>query len=176
MIQAIEAITTPRLSLREPRAADAAPLAELANDFDVARMTTSMPHPYTRADADEFLARMAARDRAREAIFAIEDARAGLVGVLGFHPKADAAAPELGYWIGRPHWGQGLATEAARAALRWADREWGKRWTIAGHFADNPASGRVLTKIGFLYTGVVSPLFSRARGAVAATRMMVRLA
>jgi RimJ/RimL family protein N-acetyltransferase len=175
MIDQLGAISTARLRLREPTATDAKRLAELADDFDVARMTASMPHPYTPAHADAFLERMAGRDRAREAVFAIEHRSDGLVGMLGFHPKG-TSAPELGYWIGRPHWGQGLATEAARAALAWADREWGKRWTIAGHFADNPASGRVLTKIGFLYTGVVKPLFSKARGAVAQSRMMVRLA
>ncbi len=175
MVEQLEAIRTARLRLREPHADDAARLADLANDFDVARMTTSMPFPYGRADAEAFLARVAARDRDREAVFAVEHLGEGLVGVLGFHPK-EGSAPELGYWIGRPHWGQGLATEAAQAALAWADREWGKRWTIAGHFVDNAASSRVLTKIGFLYTGVVRPLFSKARGALAPTRMMVRLA
>ena len=175
MIDQPEAITTGRLRLREPRHDDARPLAALANDFDVARMTTSMPFPYSRADADEFLARMAARDREREAVFAIDHAREGPIGVLDFHPK-DGAAPEIGYWIGRPYWGRGLATEAVRAAVAWADRAWSRRWVIAGHFADNPASGRVLDKAGFLYTGVVRPLFSKARDAAAPTRMMVRLA
>ncbi len=171
----LEAITTERLRLREPRHADAGRLAVLANDFDVARMTTSMPFPYTRADADAFLERMAARNRSREAVFAIEHADEGAIGILGFHPK-DGAAPEIGYWIGRPYWGRGLATEAVRAALEWADGAWASRWTIAGHFADNPASGRVLDKAGFLYTGEVKPLFSKARAAEAPTRMMVRLA
>ncbi|HXQ09392.1 MAG TPA: GNAT family N-acetyltransferase [Caulobacteraceae bacterium] len=171
----LEAIATERLRLREPRHADAARLAVLANDFDVARMTTSMPFPYTRADADAFLERMAARNRNREAVFAIEHADEGAIGILGFHPK-DGAAPEIGYWIGRPYWGRGLATEAVRAALEWADGAWASRWTIAGHFADNPASGRVLDKAGFLYTGEVKPLFSKARATEAPTRMMVRLA
>jgi RimJ/RimL family protein N-acetyltransferase len=175
MIDQLDAITTERLRLREPRADDAEPLAALANDFDVARMTASMPFPYTRADAHEFIGRMAARDRAREAVFAIDHGREGPIGVLGFHPK-DGEPPELGYWIGRPFWGRGLATEAVKAALAWADGAWAKRWVAAGHFADNPASGRVLGKAGFLYTGVVKPLFSRARDANVPSRMMVRLA
>ena len=175
MIDQLEAITTERLRLREPRHDDAMPLAALANDFDVARMTTSMPFPYTRADADDFLERLAARDKSREAVFAIDHADEGPIGVIGFHPK-EGAAPEIGYWIGRPYWGRGLATEAVGAAVAWADRAWAQRWVIAGHFADNPASGRVLDKAGFLYTGIVKPLFSKARGAEAPTRMMVRLA
>jgi RimJ/RimL family protein N-acetyltransferase len=137
-------------------------------------MTTSMPHPFTRGDADDFLRRMAARDRAREAVFALEHPLEGVVGVLGFHPK-DMPAPEVGYWIGRPYWGQGYATEAAGAALDWARTDWGKRLVVSGHFADNPASGRVLEKAGFLYTGVVQPRHSKARGQIAATRMMVWL-
>jgi RimJ/RimL family protein N-acetyltransferase len=175
MIDQTQAITTERLRLREPGAADAAPLAVLADDFDVSRMTASVPFPYARADADAFIGRMAARDRAREAVFAIEHAGDGPIGVLGFHPTGDRP-PELGYWLGRPYWGRGLATEAVRAALDWADRAWAQRWIVAGHFADNPASGRVLDKAGFLYTGVVKPLFCKARGADVPSRMMVRLA
>jgi RimJ/RimL family protein N-acetyltransferase len=170
-----ETITTARLALRAPRLDDAARLAELANDFDVARMTTAMPHPYSRDDAEQFLRRMEARDRAREAVFAIEHPEDGLVGVLGFHPAPECGA-EVGYWIGRPFWGQGYATEAAKAALDWAGGGWGRRMVVSGHFADNPASGRVLEKAGFLYTGVVQPRRSKARGEDAPTRMMVWLA
>lgn len=170
-----ETIATTRLTLREPRWDDAARLAELANDFDVVRMTTGMPFPYTLQDADGFLRRMQARDRAREAVFAIDHADEGVVGVLGFHPT-EPRAPEVGYWIGRPYWGQGYATEAATAALDWARAGWGRRLVVSGHFADNPASGRVLEKAGFLYTGVVQPRHSKARGEAAPTRMMVWLA
>jgi RimJ/RimL family protein N-acetyltransferase len=84
--------------------------------------------------------------------------------------------PEIGYWIGRDYWGQGFATEAAMAALRWARDEWRKKVVVAGHFADNPASGVVLNKCGFLYTGEVEKRFSVARGEDAATRMMVWIA
>jgi RimJ/RimL family protein N-acetyltransferase len=170
-----ETIATARLSLRAPRLDDAGRLAALANDYDVARMTTEIPHPYTRDHADDFLRRMEARDRAAHAVFAIEHPQEGLVGVLGFHPK-DPPAPEVGYWIGRPYWGQGYATEAATAALDWARASWGRRLVVSGHFADNPASGRVLEKAGFLYTGVVQPRHSKARGEDAPTRMMVWLA
>ena len=83
---------------------------------------------------------------------------------------------ELGYWLGRPYWGKGLATEAVRGAMTWAQGDWGRRLILAGHFADNEASGRVLSKCGFLYTGEVQRRFSRARSADAATRMMVWIA
>jgi RimJ/RimL family protein N-acetyltransferase len=175
VVDQLETIATNRLLLRAPRADDAVRLAELANDYDIARMTIGMPHPYTRDYADDFLRRMEARDRDREAVFAIEHPRDGLIGVLGFHP-IDPRAPEVGYWIGRPYWGQGYATEATTAALDWAHSGWGRRLVVSGHFADNPASGRVLEKAGFLYTGVIQPRHSKARGEDAATRMMVWLA
>jgi RimJ/RimL family protein N-acetyltransferase len=175
MVDQTEIIATPRLTLRAPRRDDAARLVELANDFDIARMTIGMPHPYTRDYADGFLSRMEGLDRSREAVFAIDHPTDGFVGVLGFHPL-DPVAPEIGYWIGRPFWGQGYATEATTAALDWAREGWGRRLVVSGHFADNPASGRVLEKAGFLYTGVIQPRHSKARGEEAPTRMMVWLA
>jgi RimJ/RimL family protein N-acetyltransferase len=173
-------LATARLTLRAPCAADAPRLSELANDFDVARMTTSMPHPFSLADAQDFLRRAGAGDPARERVFIIEAPGEGMVGVVGLHPKplphTGAEAPEVGYWVGRPFWGRGYATEAAEAAVDWAHNAWGKRLVTSGHFADNPASGAVLSKAGFLYTGDVQTRFSRARGEDTPTRMMVRLA
>ena len=90
----------------------------------------------------------------------------GVVGGLGFFTPPDGRL-EVGYWIGRDWWGRGLATEALSGALAWAGRDWRRRYVVAAHFADNPASGQVLVKAGFLYTGEVKPLPSRARGAPA---------
>jgi len=167
-------VRTERLRLRRPRPTDAARVARLADDLDVARMTATMPHPYGIDDARAFLERADRADPVRHAEFALE--RDGeLVGMLGFHPM-EAGRCELGYWLGRPYWGQGYATEAVRAALRWAKVEWGRRFVMARHFSDNPASGEVLCKAGFLYTGEVTLTFSRARGEAAASRTMVWLA
>ena len=175
-------IAAPRLTIRAAVScgrslrADAAPMTPLAGDPGVARMTTSIPHPFGREMADGFIARMEAADPAREAAFAIEHrATRAFMGVIGFHPTG-GLGPELGYWIGRPFWGAGYMTEAVSAALVWARAEWGRRALISGHFADNAPSGRVLTKADFLYTGEVQPRFSIARGEEAATRMMVWLA
>ena len=167
-------LTTDRLRLRRPRMADAAELAALADDFEVARMLLRMPHPYGRADAEAFLARTAAPDPGR-AEFLLEDAD-GVVGMMGFHIEPERPGPEFGYWIGRAFWCRGYASEAAEAALRWSVEGWRRKVVVAGHFADNPASARVLDKTGFLYTGVVEPRFCRVRGAPTPTRMMVRLA
>lgn len=168
-------IETPRLRLRAARRNDAAAIARLANDPGVVRMTGSMPFPYTLADAEAFLARASENDPARATMFAIERPEDGLIGTVGLSPNAEGRA-ELGYWLGRPFWGQGYATEAARGALSFAARDWGRRLVVAGHHADNDASGWVLTKAGFLYTGVVQRTYSRARGGDVPTRMMVWLA
>jgi RimJ/RimL family protein N-acetyltransferase len=86
---------------------------------------------------------------------------ARLIGSVGLSRDGDDV--ELGYWIGRPYWGQGYATEAARALLSLA-RTLGHKELIAGHFTDNPASGQVLRKLGFCPTGTVRNRFSLGRG------------
>jgi RimJ/RimL family protein N-acetyltransferase len=168
-------LITPRLRLRPPRIADAPSVARLVDDPDVARMTTSIPHPYPQDAARAWVEQHARGPGEREAVFVVEATGEGVAGVLGFQP-APLGAVEIGYWLGRPFWGRGLMTEAVRAALAWASGVWGKRWVTAGHYADNPASGRVLVKADFLYTGDIVSRFSLGRGEAAPTRMMVWLA
>jgi RimJ/RimL family protein N-acetyltransferase len=168
-------IETRRLMLRAPRHADAARLAELANDIGICSMTTRMPFPYGVPEARAFIDQVHDQDRTRQNTFLIEHEDEGVVGALGFH-RADGQPLEMGYWIGRPYWGRGLATEAAQGALSWARKDWRRKMVVAGHFADNAASGQVLVKAGFLYTGQVQRRHSRARGGEAPTRMMIWLA
>jgi RimJ/RimL family protein N-acetyltransferase len=168
-------IATPRLRLRAPKAREAKRIAGLADDPGIGRMTTRMPYPYGVSDAEGFLGHLNEADPATERVFAVERPGEGLIGMLGFHP-GDFGRSELGYWLGRSYWGAGYATEAVKAALAWARDAWGRRMVMAGHFADNPASGEVLIKAGFLYTGEVQRRWSAARSAVVPTRMMVWLA
>jgi RimJ/RimL family protein N-acetyltransferase len=169
-------IETERLVLRPPCAADAVYLAELANDPEVARMTTGVPYPYRLADAEGFLAASARADVEAERPLLIEHRQFGPIGMAGFHRDPGSALTELGYWLGRTFRGRGLATEAVGAALSWAGQGWGKRAVLSSHFADNPASARVLDKAGFLYTGEVRRRFSVGRGRHVDSRMMVWLA
>jgi RimJ/RimL family protein N-acetyltransferase len=118
---------------------------------------------------------MASRDPDREGVFAVDLGAEGYAGSVGLHPTNDVAT-ELGYWLGRPYWGAGLMTEAVRAVTDWAAASWRRRALVAGHFTDNPASGAVLVKAGFLYTGVVEAKFSVARGEDAHSRQMIWLA
>ncbi|WP_312599277.1 GNAT family N-acetyltransferase [Brevundimonas sp.] len=175
VIETSPVVETRRLVLRAPAPQDAPRIAALANDLDIARMTKRMPHPFRVRDADDFVLQVASQDPARANTFVIDHEDAGPIGVIGLFEGEDRV-PETGYWIGREYWGRGFATEALDAALVWASRKWKRRALVAGHFADNPASGRVLEKAGFLYTGETRRAWSRARAAEADTRMMVWLA
>jgi RimJ/RimL family protein N-acetyltransferase len=173
-IEVTPVVSTERLILRGPVRTDAPALAHLLNDLNVAGMTSQIPHPYGLADAEAWLDRAMTCDFRDQADFVIEHRNFGVVGGLGFKP---GDRPELGYWIGRPYWNRGYATEAARGAMKWVKRDWRKPVVVSGHFADNPASGQVLCKAGFLYTGDVEQRASVARGrAEVPTRMMVWLA
>lgn len=174
LMAALAHLHTRRLVLRAPAARDAAPLTRLADDLDVARMTTRMPHPYTLADAEAFLERVGQADPGQEATWVIADASDAPLGVLGFFSD-DGFAPELGYWLGRPSWNRGYASEAVAAALDWIGAVWRKPCVVAGCFTDNPASVRVLEKAGFLPTGVIRPRASLARGGPHACREFVRI-
>jgi RimJ/RimL family protein N-acetyltransferase len=175
VIEPTPVLETRRLVLRAPGARDIPRLAAFANDPLISRMTLRMPHRYSVADAEAFVLQVAAEDPVRARTFLIEHEDQGPVGVIGLFEDADPA-PEVGYWIARPFWGRGFATEALQGATAWASKAWKRRALMAGHFSDNPASGRVLEKAGFLYTGEVRRGFSRARGAQAETRRMVWLA
>ena len=173
--KARDEIRTDRLILRPPEAGDVEAITRLAGDYAIASMTTRMPHPYAEADARHFVDLVARQDPGRERTFVIERQGEGVIGCLGFHRTPEAPL-EIGYWLGRPHWSRGYATEAVGAALGWASADWGRKAIISGHFADNAPSANVLIKSGFLYTGEVQMRHSRARGEAAPTRMMVWLA
>lgn len=175
-IQISPVVSTERLVLRGAVRGDAPALAELANDFNVSAQTTSMPYPYRIGDAEALVGMAMACDWERDAMFVIEHPAFGVVGLLDFdHDRGTRA--EIGYFLGKPYWNRGYATEAVRGALKWVKRDWRKNVVVAGHFADNPASGQVLCKAGFLYTGDVElrPCVARG-GAEVPTRLMVWLA
>ncbi|MES1156671.1 MAG: GNAT family N-acetyltransferase [Alphaproteobacteria bacterium] len=161
-------IDTERLVLRRPEAADAARLACWLRDLQVSRMTAHVPHPYPPVAAEGWVMLARAQRRlGRSYAFVIHLPGEGAIGGVGVHPRDHAA--ELGYWIGRPFWGEGFATEAVRGLVAEAQNLGALE---AGHFVDNPASGRVLEKAGFVYTGEVVKRFSIARGESVDSRRM----
>lgn len=143
-------LETERLVLRRPTLADVKAMARLANDRRVAQNTSRLPHPYTVSDAETFVEFIA--QQPRDTSFAITR-KGDLLGVIGIDlGKPDV--PEIGYWLGVPHWGRGYATEAARAVIDYAFEEFGSTELRAGARVVNPASRRVLEKCGFQWTGV----------------------
>ena len=175
VIDCTPTLETPRLKLRPIRESDTLAIARYASDMDVARMSSRMPHPYSLDEAKSFVDRAIGVGCERP-LFAIAGENDALIGALGFDEPDAIGAPELGYWLGKPFWGKGLATEAVSAALAWARDSWGRKVVRAGHFADNDASAGVLIKSDFLYTGEVIDAPSVARGGTAPLRMLVWLA
>jgi RimJ/RimL family protein N-acetyltransferase len=153
---------TERLLLRPGWAEDAPALAQAIADEAIVRNLAVVPWPYSLRDAEAFLA--APRDPVLPS-FLIFERTAGeplLVGSCGLGRRPSGNV-ELGYWIARAHWGRGFATEAAAQLVEIA-RTLGLARLEASHFLDNPASGRVLEKLGFQSTGMVAPRLSCARG------------
>ena len=161
---------TPRLLLRPGFPEDAPALARASADKAIAMHLAVVPWPYTLRDAEAFLA--SPRDPVLPSLLVFERTSGppALVGYCSLKRRASGAV-ELGYWIARSCWGRGLATEACRALIDIA-RTLGLPRLEAGHFVDNPASGRVLEKLGFEALGIIAPRMSCARGEEVPARLM----
>jgi RimJ/RimL family protein N-acetyltransferase len=144
-------IETPRLQLRTLGEADIPELVPLIGAREVAATTLRIPHPYDEKHAREFLATVAKEHELRLSIRQRSDGR--LCGGIGLHPEMSHQHAELGYWIGVPYWGNGYATEAAKAVVRYGFEQIKLNRIFAHHFKHNPASGKVLRKIGMKCEG-----------------------
>jgi len=152
-----------RFLMRPPRPEDARQIACCVNYEDMARNLARLPHPYAPSDALDWVSYAdKARDQGSEYAFVITHQEAGVIGSVGFN-RAVGEVWEIGYWVDKAVQGRGVATEAARALLAWAAARFGVSSFVAGHFQDNPASGRVLEKLGFQRTGE-KMMFSQGRG------------
>ena len=143
-------LETERLTLRRPTLADVTAIARLANDRRIAVNTRRLPHPYSRDHAIEFVRALAGAGRAT--VFLIENNQSPL-GMVGIDWR-EQDAPELGYWLGVEHWGQGFGTEAARAVIDFFFEEFDAEHLISGARVANPSSRNILEKCGFQWSGV----------------------
>ena len=143
-------LETERLTLRRPTLADVKAIAHLANDRRIAENTRRLPHPYSSDHAVEFVRALAGAGRAT--VFLIENNHSPL-GMVGIDWR-EADAPELGYWLGVEHWGQGFGTEAARAVIDFFFEEFDHEHLISGARVTNPSSRNILEKCGFQWSGV----------------------
>lgn len=156
-------IETERLVLRPHKIGDADPIAASLGDFAVARMLTRVPVPYDRQDALDWLNTVTSGLKP-DWCFAItmaDDVHIGTVSIELRH-----GLWHLGYWLNRFYWGKGLMSEATEAVLDHAFRRMPQAEIAAGAFADNPASFKVLEKLGCTIVGV-SDVYSLSRSAMA---------
>lgn len=160
---------TQRLLLRPGFPEDAPLLAQAINDERIACNVARMPWPYCLKDAESFLATFEGPTETKFLIFERTNGAPELVGGCGFDVRLDGSL-QFGYWITPSKWGRGFATEAGHAVLDIA-RTLGVPQLDAGHFVDNPASGRVLEKLGFRPTGRTASCYSLGRKRKSATRM-----
>jgi RimJ/RimL family protein N-acetyltransferase len=142
-------LETERLLLRRPTLADVKAITRLANDRRIAE-NTRLPHPYSQDHAVDFVRSIA--NEKRDAVFLIEN-NFTPIGMVGVEWRGDEK-PELGYWLGVEYWGQGFATEAARAAIDFTFEEFDVDVVKSGARVANPASRNVLEKCGFQWNGV----------------------
>ncbi len=151
---------TARLTLRPGWPEDARALARAIAHPEVAFRLARLPWPYYETHARDWLTRPAGRDDVSLLILAHDRATPALIGGIGIHRTE--TGHELGYWLTPSAWGHGYATEAGQAMLGIARHAMGLKRLESGHFVDNPASGRVLAKLGFRPLGRVEQRYCMA--------------
>lgn len=151
----VPTLHTARLRLRAFHSGDAARVQELAALKEVAQGTLRLPHPYPAGAAEAWIAD---QQRDYEAVTSINFAIALqaehiLIGAIGLDFVPEHRHARLGYWLGKPFWNKGYATEAVKGVLAYGFTRPDLHRIYAGHFLNNPASGRVLQKAGMTYEG-----------------------
>jgi ribosomal-protein-alanine N-acetyltransferase len=147
-------IETSRLVLRDPHGGDADTLVRELNNYNIARNTSRIPYPYHHMDAVDFLHR-AGNSAPPSAVWAIalKSDPASLIGVISLQHDQGKNNAELGYWLSQSLWANGFGTEAAEAVVTHAFNSLKLETLVACFHVDNPASGRILQRLGFADTG-----------------------
>jgi ribosomal-protein-alanine N-acetyltransferase len=160
---AMRIVVNDQVHLSEFRPSDKPALIELLDDRDIYERTFRIPFPYTEADAEAFLARVAkaTEQHGQPAHFAIRTGDDALIGGCGLNDfeigKSHRA--EVGYWLAKPFWGRGIMTEVVQRVCQLAFEEFGLAKIIAHVYTMNPASARVLEKCGFEQEGLLRKHF-----------------
>lgn len=155
---------TERLTLRTLSLSDAPLFSKYASNWNISRMTGTIPFPFPVLSAEIKIQMMLSQKRRGLACpYAITLDGQDIMGVMDLFRRSNTADFELGYWVASPYWGRGYASEAAKAIMDEAESTLKVSRFIAGVFADNPASMKVLSKLGFKNTGSEGPYFSMAR-------------
>ena len=148
-------IPTERLILSELKGKDIPFIVQYLQHRIFSDLTSNIPHPYLESDAASWLKMSKeAFDNHTGYTFAIRNKEGQIMGAIGLHDRDDDKA-ELGYWIGIPYWNKGLVTEAAQAVLDFGFKKLEFNKIFATHFLHNPASGRIMEKIGMKQEAVL---------------------
>ncbi|WP_193367113.1 GNAT family N-acetyltransferase [Pelagibius marinus] len=168
-------LETGHLILRPFEAADAEAVQGYVSLWEVARMTSRIPHPYPEGAAAAWIAaQQTQRDSGQEYTFclALKEATEQPIGAGGLR-YLEKGNWEIGYWLAPDYWGRGLGTEAARALVVFGFEKLEAEALQSGHFADNPASGRVLEKAGFAANGIARQWSEARQDFVDANRFLL---
>ena len=151
-------LETKRLILRTLDMRDAKPVQELAGDFDIAKTTLHVPHPYPDGAAETWIERVqtSAADGRGYTLAIIRRSDDVFMGAISLGIAEAHRRAELGYWIGKPYWGRGYTTEAARRMIEFGLCELNLHRIFALAMTKNPASSRVMQKIGMSYEGTLA--------------------
>jgi len=148
-------IVTKRLKFRAFALDDIPAVQRLAGERDIASTTLNIPHPYEDGVAEQWIGtHREGFEKGEEVHFAIVHGdQSFLIGAIGLTIQREHENAMLGYWIGKPYWNQGYCTEAAQAVLKYGFETLGLNRIYATRFERNPASGRVMQKIGMSLEG-----------------------
>lgn len=158
-------LTGDTIIMRPVEEADIPTIAKLANNAKIAN-NTFVPHPYSKDNAAEFVNNVRdSWENGTACVFAICDKDTNqFMGAMGIHPEEAHNRAEVGYWLGEPHWGKGYATQALRLIVQFGFEQLGLNRIQAGHFTHNPASGRVMEKVGMQYEGTLRQALRHPKG------------
>lgn len=152
----MELLDGKRIILRSLTLEDAEKIEEYASDYEIAKTTLYIPHPYPKGSARDFVAKVLEAEQNGKAItFAIvskEDY--GLIGLISIGPVMEHRRGELGYWVGKPFWGKGYGTEAATMVIKYGFEILNLNRIYAAAFTSNPGSWRIMEKCGMKHEGV----------------------
>lgn len=157
-------LTTERLTLRPLRVTDAADYAAYIGKEDLARMTGSVPYPFPEMSAEFWIINKLAKARrglCHPYVLCFDDGK--MFGLVDLFKRSEDGPLEIGYSMAEQHWGKGYMYEACEAVIAEARESLGATRIIAGVFADNPASIRLLVKLGFSAQDTQEQWFSMAR-------------
>lgn len=156
-------LETERLLLRPLTSDDSDRIEELAGDYDVAKSTLNIPHPYPKGSAVQFIESILTSEKNNKiAMFAItlKDTQL-LIGLANLNLAASYKRGELAYWVGKQYWGKGYGTEAVEALLEYGFNQLNLNRIFAASFTSNPGSWRVMEKIGLKYEGTLKQHVAR---------------